>query len=230
MCSSKNSDEFIPWQKMLKMSRSPKLFLYSLSVSPRQCTELTKLAGKEPGEIRIGLIENAADIIPNSGDWLGGFRSMLTDNGYRIEPIDLKQWLDDAPGLYQKLNSKYVIWLGGGHTYYLRWILQRSGSDKMIKAFVENGKVYAGWSAGAIVAGPTTLYFDLMGDDPADAPEFISNGLQLTDTVVVPHFLNPDYNRAAIKTNAQLRAAGFSTCTLKDNEVFLVSGKEEWVI
>ncbi len=212
------------------MPYPPKLFLYSLSVSPRQCRELTEMAGKEPGEIKIGLIENAADIIPNSNEWLGGFREMLTDNGYRVEIIDLRKWMDDPSNLQEKLNSKDVIWLGGGHTYYLRWILEKTGTDRMIKDFVENGKVYAGWSAGAIVAGPTTLYFDLMGDDPSDAPEYISNGLQLTETVVVPHFNNPDFNRAAVKTNARLIGAGFTTCTLKDNQVFLVNGDKEWVI
>lgn len=212
------------------MSSLPKLFLYSLSVSHRQCTELTKLAGKEPGEIKIGLIQNAADLIPNSSEWLGGFREMLTDNGYRVEIIDLKKWMHDASDLRQKLNSKDIIWLGGGHTYYLRWILNKTGADHMIREFVKKGKVYAGWSAGAIVAGPTTLYFDLMGDDPADAPEYITDGLQLTGTVVVPHFNNPDFKTGAHQTNARLRDAGFTTCTLKDNQVFLVNGKEERVI
>ncbi len=212
------------------MPSSPKLFLYSLAVSTRQCCELTKLAGKEPGEIKIGLIENAADIIPNSNDWLGGFREMLTQNGYRIEIIDLRKWMDDAVKLEEKLNSKDVIWLGGGHTYYLRWILQRTGADVMIMKFVKKGKVYAGWSAGAIVAGPTTLYFDLMGDDPGDAPEYISQGLHLTDTVIVPHINNPDFKAAAIETNARLKDAGFITCVLNDHQVFLVNGEEERVL
>ncbi len=216
--------------KTTKMPCSPKLFLYSLSVSPGQCSELTKLAGKEPGEIKIGLIENAADIIPNSNEWLGGFREMLTDNGYRVEVIDLRKWMNDTLKLEEKLGSKDVIWLGGGHTYYLRWILQKTGTDVMIRDFVKKGKVYAGWSAGAIVAGPTTLFFDLMGDDPDDAPEFVSQGLQLTDTVIVPHIDNPDFNTAAIKTNARLKDAGFITCALKDNQVFLVNGEEEWVL
>lgn len=212
------------------MSGPPKLFLYSLSVSQKQCTELTKLVGKDPGEIRIGVIENAADIIPNSSDWLGGFRDMLTANGYRIDIIDLNKWMDNADGLEEKLSSKDVLWLGGGHTYYLRWILHKSRSDDMIQEFVKNGKVYAGWSAGAIVAGPTTLYFDSMGDDPADAPGFITSGLHLTDVVVVPHFHNPDFNYAAIKTDALLRAAGFNTCPLRDDEVLLVDGKVRRVI
>ena len=78
------------------MPASTKLFLYTLSVSREQCRVLTGLVGKEPGEIKIGVIENAADIIPNSPDWLGGFREMLSSNGYRIELVDLRSWINDT--------------------------------------------------------------------------------------------------------------------------------------
>jgi dipeptidase E len=212
------------------MPATPKLFLYSLSVSPGQCRELTRLAAKEPGQIKIAVIENAADIIPNSRDWLGGFRDMLTSNGYRIEIIDLRTWMDDRTALQEKLRSKDVLWLGGGHTYYLRWILKKSGADQMIKELVNNGKVYAGWSAGAIMAGPTTLYFDAMGDNPDDAPEYITESLQLTEIVIVPHMNNPDFAEGAAKTNGLLIKAGFKTCTLKDDEVLVVKGEEKYLL
>ena len=210
------------------MTASAKLFLYSLSVSREQCRELTKLVGKEPGEIKIAAIENAADIIPNSPDWLGGFREMLTNNGYRIELVDLGKFLNDKMALQEKLRNKDVVWLGGGHTYYLRWILKETGADEMIKDLVKLGKIYAGWSAGAIMAGPTTLYFNEMGDNPDDAPEYITDGLHLTDIVIVPHVSNPEFAEGAAKTNGQLLKAGFKTCTLKDDEVLIVDGEKKY--
>ena len=209
----------------------PKLFLYSLAVSSEQCRELTRLAGKDPGEIKIAVIENAADIIPNSQEWLGGFREMLTSNGYRIEGVDLRNYMNDNnTALQEKLSNKDVLWLGGGHTYYLRWILKESGADEIIKGLVSSGKVYAGWSAGAIMAGPTTLYFDAMGDNPEDAPEFITEGLHLAETVIVPHLDNADFTAGALETNRRLLEAGFKTCTLEDDEVWMAEGKEERVI
>jgi dipeptidase E len=228
MCSLKKNDPFVFIDKKIEMPASPKLFLYSLSVSPEQCRELTKLVGKEPGQIKIAVIENAADIIPNSADWLGGFRQMLTNNGYRIEVIDLRTWMNDKPALQEKLRSKDVLWLGGGHTYYLRWILKESGADEIIKELVKQGKVYAGWSAGAVMAGPTTLYFDAMGDNPDDAPEYITEALQLTEMVIVPHMNNPDFAEGAAKTNEQLIKAGFKTYTLKDDEVLVIKGEEKY--
>jgi dipeptidase E len=132
-----------------------KLFLYSLALSENQAAALTRLVGKDPAQITFALIENAADVIPNSKDWLGGFREMLRSKGYQLEILDLRKWKYKKTELYQKLASKDVIWLGGGNTFYLRWILKDTGADNIIQDLVEKGKIYAGWSAGAVVAGPT---------------------------------------------------------------------------
>jgi dipeptidase E len=125
-----------------------KLFLYSMSLSARQGQELTRLIGKPAQDIRFALIENAADVIHNADQWLGGFRTMLQEHGYQLELVDLRAWADRKDELRQKLLSKDVIWLGGGNTFYLRWILKHSGADDVIRDFVRSGKVYAGWSAG----------------------------------------------------------------------------------
>ena len=134
----------------------------------------------------------------------------------------MQQWLDHENELQQKLAEKDVIWLGGGHTYYLRWILKRSKADKMICRLVNEGTVYAGWSAGAIMAGPTTRFFNEMGDDPSGAPEKIEEGLFLTDMVVVPHRDHIDFEKGAAKTNKLLTKAGYTPVLLGDAEVLII--------
>jgi dipeptidase E len=207
-----------------------KLFLYSLAFSTEQAAVLTTLVGKDAKDITFALIENAADIVTNSSEWLGGFRGMLQQNGYQLEQIDLRKWMNNRHALREKLASKDVIWLGGGHTYYLRWILKETGADIIIKELVEKEKVYAGWSAGAIVAGPTTQYFDLMSDDPSDAPEVILDGLNLTDIVVVPHLDNKDFAEDAQIANIHLRMAGYDTILLADSQVLIIDGDEQKII
>lgn len=207
-----------------------KLFLYSMNVTPQQCGWLTKLVAKDASDIQVAVIENATDVIAGDTSWQAAFRDMLAVNGYQLEQIDLRQWLDKKKELEKKLAGKDVIWLGGGHTYYLRWILKESGADRIIGKLAEKGKVYAGWSAGAIMAGPTTKFFNEMGDDPADAPQKINEGLFLTDMVVVPHRDNPDYEKAAIKTNGLLEKAGYTPVLLGDSEVLVINGKEHTII
>ncbi|MBC7933937.1 MAG: Type 1 glutamine amidotransferase-like domain-containing protein [Rhizobacter sp.] len=212
------------------MKLSKKLFLYSMNVTPQQCGRLTSLAGKQAADIKIAVIENATDPIPGDTSWQAGFREMLSKNGYQLEQIDLRQWMDNEKELEKKLACKDVIWLGGGNTYYLRWILRTSKADKMICKLVGEGKVYAGWSAGAVVAGPTTRFFNEMGDDPADAPEKIDEGLFLTDMVVVPHRDHPDFAAGAAKTNELLNKAGYSPVLMADNEALVIDGEHYTII
>lgn len=207
-----------------------KLFLYSMNVTPQQCSWLTKLVDKDADNIQIAVIENATDIIEGDTSWQSAFTGMLAVNGYQLEKIDLRKWLGKAEKLEKKLAAKDVIWLGGGHTYYLRWILKESCADRIICKLAEKGTVYAGWSAGAIMAGPTTRFFNEMGDDPSEAPQKISEGLYLTDMVVVPHRDNPDYKKAAVKTNGLLEKAGYTPVLLGDSEVLVINGKEHTII
>lgn len=212
------------------MPAIPKLFLYSMSLTERHYVLLDKMTGKKASDISFACIENAADIIPGSEDWVPAIRQQLIDKGYRVETIDLGKYLKGEKGLHEKLNSKDVIWVCGGHTYYLRWILKQSGADSIIKDLVSKGKIYAGWSAGAIMAGPTTKYFDLMGDDPNEAAEIIYEGLNLTDTVIVPHMDNADFAKGATAANEKLLQAGFKTVALNDDQAYIIQGDERTMI
>jgi dipeptidase E len=205
---------------------TPKLFLYSLTVSSEQHAALAVLAGREQRDIKVALIENAADIIPNSEGWVQGIRKSLREQGYQVEPVDVRNWQHRREELRSRLMSSDVIWVDGGHTYYLRWMLRESGADEIIRECVRQGKVYAGWSAGAIVAGPTTQYFDAMGDDPAEVPDVILEGLGLTRFVVVPHIDNTDFMEGAMEANFQLTKAGFKTVPLGDTQVLVIDGDE----
>jgi dipeptidase E len=206
-----------------------KLFLYSLALSTDQARELSSLVGKDPEDITFALIENAADVVSNAHDWLGGFRDMLRINGFQLDVIDLRRWQGQREGLREKLSGKDVIWLGGGNTFYLRWILRKTGADEIIRECVNNGKVYAGWSAGAVIAGPTLEYFDTM-DDTEESPEVIWEGLNLTDIVVVPHLDNKEFAEDAFIANEQLQAAGYHTIFIGDHQVFVVNGDERKIV
>ncbi len=169
-----------------------KLFLYSFAFSEEQSAVLQKLVGKETQNISFALIENAADVEEDSEPWLGELRAAIRSKGYQTEVVDLRHWLYNRTGLYETLASKDVIWLGGGNTYYLRWILKQTGADAIIQDLVKNGKVYAGWSADAMVAGPTLQHIEAMEPSMA-APECILDGLHLTNIVVVPHIDQQDF-------------------------------------
>jgi dipeptidase E len=203
---------------------APKLFLYSLQLTGQHYKLLNELVDKKATNIHFACIENATDIIPGAEGWVPGIRQQLIEQGYQVETVDLRKFITNKKALAKKLSEKDVIWLCGGHTYYLRWILSASGADEIIKESVANGTVYAGWSAGAIMAGPTTNHFDLMGDDPIEAPEHIAEGLNLTDTVIVPHLDNADFAAGAKQANEALIRDGFKTLPINDDQVYIING------
>ncbi len=211
------------------MPEQPKLLLYSLSINERQFTALDKLVGKEASAIRIAFIENAADVIPDSEDWVLSIRQSFKRRGYQVDPIDLRIWQRRPQQLMQRLTGKDVIWIGGGNTYYLRWILKHSGADEMIRRLVRGGMVFCGWSAGAIVAGPTIEYFEAM-DNVEDAPELVLDGLNLTQIIIIPHIDNADFIQGAHLANMQLQAAGYSTLPLGDTEALVIDGGNQRII
>src|SRR2546426_173942 len=118
-----------------------KLFLASLAIDDRQAVELAKLVGKPQQDIKLALIENAADGEDGPKEWVAQNREMIQSHAFEVEIIDLKQYRDKTDTLKAKLGSKDVIWCGGGNTYYLRWLLKVTGADAIISELVQQGKV-----------------------------------------------------------------------------------------
>ncbi len=208
-----------------------KLFLSSLAISGTQAVELAKLVGKEQADIKLALVENAAD--PDSKDitpvWVEQNRAAIQSHGFDVEIIDLREYKEKKSELNDKLASKDVIWFGGGNTYYLRWLVRNTGVDAMLSELIANGIVYGGGSAGAIMAGPTLKHFEA-ADDPSDAPELIVDGLGFTNSVIVPHMDNVKFTEIIHGINDKLLADGYKTAPLTDTQALVVDGDSERVI
>src|ERR1700722_19230227 len=122
-----------------------KLFLTSKAISYEQGPAFIKLVGKPAKDIKLALIENAADVEDgHDKSWVEENRSNIQALGINVQLIDLNDFKDGVrkTPLLEALKDFDVIWLGGGNTYYLRWILKETGADVIIKELVERGKVY----------------------------------------------------------------------------------------
>jgi len=89
--------------------------------------------------------------------------------------------------------------------------------------------VYSGASAAAVVAGPTLRFFDKL-DNPNEASELIWDGLNLTQTVVVPHVDDEDFGEGCRKACEQLKQAGYRTQSLTNSQALLINGDEQQVV
>lgn len=110
-----------------------KLFLSSISVNERLKPYFLELVGKEAKDIRFALIENAAD--PYTEEVKGFMYKTRTDLeslGMQLERIDLDQYEGKQHELKDKLGQFDVVWVGGGNTYYIRWLFKKTGFDQFI--------------------------------------------------------------------------------------------------
>ena len=207
-----------------------KLLLYSSYLMAHEHSlALSQLVGKELASIRVAAIANAVDVIPDAHTWVGESRDSLKRHGAHVEAVDLRDWRDNPVGLHEHLARNDVVWLCGGHQFYLRWILRATGADDIIKDLVTHGMVYAGWSAGAVVAGPTLRHFEIF-DDPNEAPEVIWDGLGLTNRVVIPHSDLDDFAEGMHQINQQLTAAGVATMPLREDQALIIDGDDHRVL
>jgi len=124
------------------------------------------------------------------------------------------------------MNSYDVVWFNGGNTFCLRWAIEQSACGKeLLVDVLQSGTVYAGDSAGAIIAGPTLKHFDA-ADNPDVVPEVIYNGFNFVDFVVLPHWESEKYGDIIKGIGDKLKQEGYSTKSLTDDEFIFVENGE----
>ena len=127
---------------MLKRVSSPNTQPYIAMLVTAQMSPSGTVSKRSPGELRrrrwTTAKKNGADI----GSQLG----------LPVECIDCAK--DDASTLERTLSGAECIWVTGGNTFFLWHHMRRTGVDEIVKRRVlEQGCLYVGQSAGAIVAG-----------------------------------------------------------------------------
>ncbi len=81
-------------------------------------------------------------------DWITSSLTQFDDKF-----IEISMCVDLHEISLSKLNNFAAVYFGGGNTYRLLDKIYSSGFDKLLLNFIENGGIYYGGSAGAIVIG-----------------------------------------------------------------------------
>ncbi len=168
-----------------------KLYLSSYRIPTP--SDLEKLLGKPLSQTSVALIANAKDYYaerPRSFA-VRDFVNYMEDLGLNVDEIDLREF-DSGDSVKEKLKAYDLIYASGGNTYMLRYEMRRSGFDKVIKELLDDGAVFGGFSAGALVAGLSIAGVE-MDDEPEFAAEVIKEGLNLVPFVILPHADDPAY-------------------------------------
>lgn len=168
-----------------------KLYLSSYRIPTPN--ELVRLIGKPMSRIKVALVTNAKDYyierakkfkVEQAADYLRQF-------GMQVTPIDLRHY-NEAARIKRDITGYDLVWCMGGNTYMLRYEMRRSGFEKIIHELLDQGIVYGGESAGALVAGISIAGVE-SADEPSFAESVITQGLSLIPYTVLPHVGNPDF-------------------------------------
>lgn len=207
-----------------------KLFLASQDFGDH-ADRLRILVGKNKNAL---VIFNARDY--KEGDGGERFqRELFTKNGFNFHRLDLRDYFGKEVML-DKFVHDYkpgLVVLLGGNTFLLRRALAQSGFDRVVCRDVRQEKyVFAGHSAGSIVAGPDLHGFDQMDDKNLTFPpyqkEIIWEGLGLTDIKIIPHVDSPSYKKEIIKIRKDLfDKLGYEYVLLNDTDALVIDGSNK---
>lgn len=109
-------------------------------------------------------------------------------------------------------------------------MLAQSGFDKIIQRDIQQGKyVFAGHSAGSIVAGPDLHGYGRMDEEKLTfypyQKEVIWDGLGLTNVRIIPHADSPRYEKEIIEMRKELfDKLDYEYVVLNDTDVLIIDG------
>jgi len=170
--------------------------------------------------------------IPTAGNldddvwWIDKDRDVLSKMGFQITELDISK----APRakMEDNLRGTDIVYIAGGNTFYLLKELRNTGFDKLLTQYIADGGMYAGASAGALIAG-----LDIEPVSTIDEPEKVKGlsstaGLGLVSIVPIPHYDMASRSKAIddIKRRYDKK---FDVVLLTDDEAILVEGNS-WKI
>lgn len=202
--------------------------------------ELEQLAGKPFHELKIGFIPNAAFGDPSDDKaWLIDDMYRLKNRGAKVAIIALADCTPEE--IATQLQSVDVIFVGGGQTFYLSWLMQQKGLFELLPKLLES-KVYAGISAGSMITTPKLLTVSFAVRRPGISDEELeelgpegrssARTLGLVDFMIRPH-MNGEEKFSDITLEMVQRAvddSGISCYVLDDNSAVRVVDGEVAVV
>jgi dipeptidase E len=201
--------------------------------------ELEQLAGKPFAELKIGFIPSAAFGDPSDDkSWLIKDLYRLVERGATVAVISLADLTPEE--IAAQLEQVDVVFMGGGDTFYLSWLMQQKGLFELLPKLFET-KVYAGISAGSMIATASlrTVSFSIRKPDVSDAelellgPEGRSSArtLGLVDFLIRPHMNNEEKQDIMLDmVQRVVNETGIRVYALDDNSAVRVVGDEVTVV
>lgn len=195
--------------------------LLLMSVGKRALLEKVKdeLFGGAPEKLKCICIPTAAYAEDNH-DWLYEELDEFRAFGLTLDMFDIKGQSVNA--VRTRLKDADVIYFTGGNTYVLLEHMKKCDFAAILREKLDDGLLYIGTSAGAVVTSPDISFIEDM-DDPSAATLDDTKALGLVDFQIMPH-IDSDYFKDAIQAIIPKLSNDIKTIGLRDDQALFING------
>jgi dipeptidase E len=174
---------------------------------------------KHPGAVRVAFVPTAARDRADSG-LVDADRRALAAIGYDVSDVDIAEVTGSR--LSAALRESDVVYVADGDVFVLLHHMRASGFAWMLPSMLDEGLVYVGAGAGAVVMGPDVSPLSPM-HDRSSAPDLTSTtGLHLIGVVPLPHADGALFGREVIERARAQYAREFHLEPLTDEQAIIV--------
>jgi dipeptidase E len=209
-----------------------RLYLSSMMLGDHRDRLLAMAGGRGA---RMAVIANALDNIPLEAQLEYARTRMDTiayfaGQGFDPSPLDLRFYFGRAAALRDVLLRHRIVWATGGNAFLLRRAMLESGFDEVVRDLFGEGLIYAGWSAGACVAGTSLRPIGLMDVPDVTAAGYepgepLWEGLGLVPFTIIPHHSSDHPEAPAAERAVEYATAhGIEHVALRDGDVLVSDG------
>ncbi|WP_338948882.1 Type 1 glutamine amidotransferase-like domain-containing protein [Fusobacterium varium] len=150
--------------------------------------------------------------------YVGSARKLFKKLGAKLTEIEIsKEKFADVETVFKDVD---IIYFTGGNSFFLIDQLRKTGVDKLLKGQIENGKLFIGESAGAIVCAPTISYIKRMDEIPENYSQDNYLGLSLIDFYVLPHYLTAPFEK--ITTQILEEFSNIEICPINNSQAIVI--------
>lgn len=150
--------------------------------------------------------------------YVGSARKLFKKLGAQLIEIDIST--EELAKIKEAFEEADVIYFTGGNSFFLIDQLRKTGTDKLLKQQLKNGKLFIGESAGAIVCAPDISYIEKMDPIPKDYSQSNNAALNLIDFYVLPHYLTAPFKKATEQIVQAL--PDLELCVINNSQAIIV--------
>jgi dipeptidase E len=174
--------------------------LFLASSADYVLNDIVKHLTRKPNKHKLAFINTAAEVEDGDNWWVAKEKNKLLSVGFQVDEFSIAKLSQSE--LESKMADKNGIYICGGNTYYLLDQVIKTGFDKFLKKWIEDGNLYIGSSAGSMIIG---IDIDLIPSDESRAvPDLKSRGLGIVDLAIVPHWGSSDFRDEYLKDISSL--------------------------